>query len=211
MKLTTKRLIISNILVITIIAFTYVLSFNRDVEAAITSAYTHAVYKGNKSVKNSVGVMALVDDDIGDLSEIIETAKKEKVNISYMLSPKIIVKNQDEVAVLIENGYEIGIYGEKNSNVFEALSILNKHIKNDILYVQKMQEIDKDIFSNQVTVVVYSIDANIAYEKFSNDFGLYIEQGTFVVFEHGDEQITTHIFDAIRNGGFNIRCVGDML
>ena len=77
--------------------------------------------------------------------------------------------------------------------------------------MKRKQKNDKDMFSNHINVVVYSIDANIAYEKFSGKFGSYIEEGTFLIFHHEDEKTTKAILKSINDHGFKIRPVGQMM
>ncbi len=211
MKITARRFIVSNILVLLIICFVYLLSFNGDVEAAITGVYSKAEYKGRVNVENSVGVMTFISKDISQVYEIEKILSESKSKISYMLSPNLIVENEKMVKKMMCDGVEIGIYGQGEENLFLALGILKSENKNDILYASKNQKIGEDIFSNRLTVVVYSIDANIAFEKFDNEFGDYIEAGTFLFFEHTSKNLSIAIIDAIIDQGFKIRTIGEML
>jgi len=67
------------------------------------------------------------------------------------------------------------------------------------------------MFSNHINGVVYSIDANIAYEKFLDNFAAYIEEGTFLIFYYEDDETTKSIFKSINDHGLKIRNVGQMM
>ena len=211
MKIPSRRFIVSNILVLIIICLVYLLSFNGDVEAAITDVYSEAKYKGEVNTNGSIGLMILINDDIDEVVAIEKIAVEKSMQVSYMLSCDLIINHQEKVEELIINGYGIGLYCDNEENLFRAIGILKSHYQNDILYVEKNQKIDKDMFSNRLTVVVYSIDANIAYEKFSDNFTSYIEEGTFVIVENHDESSMLKIVDAIISSGFKIRSISEML
>ena len=164
-----RRLVVSNILVLIIILLVYVLSFNGAIETAITNVYSNATYQGEINTKNSVGVMAVVCDDIDTIMIIEKIVSARNDRISYMLSPDLIADNENEITELIHNDIEIGIFGDQEEKLFSAIGILKSQNKNDILYVKRNQNNDQDMFSNHINGVVYSIDANIAYCFCSRD------------------------------------------
>ena len=206
-----RRLVVSNILVLIIILLVYVLSFNGAIETAITNVYSNATYQGEINTKNSVGVMAVVCDDIDTIMIIEKIVSARNDRISYMLSPDLIADNENEIKDLIQNNIEIGIFGDHEEKLFDAIGILKSQYKNDILYVKRNQNNDQDMFSNHINGVVYSIDANIAYEKFLDNFAAYIEEGTFLIFYYEDDKTTKSIFKSINEHGFKIRNVGQMM
>jgi len=210
MKQITKRLILTNILIIIIICIVYLLTFNSKIETAITSAYSEAKYKGIKNTENSIGLLVVVTDK-NDIYVLKQMAEKNNVGLSCMVSPDLIVENSSEIIKLASDGLEIGIYGTGPDNMYEAIRILKTVYNKNILYVQMNRDIDKDIFSNELTVVVYSINANIAFEKIGNEIDNYISNGAFILYDANDLSIFEKAVSAIKKSGYKIRPVGEML
>jgi|GEM_PF-5817858 len=211
MKTTTRRIIVTNILIAIIIIIVYLLTFNSKVETAITGVYSEAKYKGIKNTKNSVGMLCMIDEDFDMVFKLAELSKKHDIEVSYMLSADLIVQNKEEISALILEGKEIGIANIDNKDFFKALRILNEASNKNILYVQKKRDLNKDIFSNDITVVVYSINVNTAHEKDGADLGDYLSEGDFILFEASKIESFEPIVEAIKSYGYKIQKVGDMI